>query len=94
MTHSAVHRWVTYKVALRSCASLPPLLFGSAELPVPREVLGRGLLGEKAAGRLLALRVRNESSESNTCTVGRAEFTKKGGNLREERLIVADIFSF
>lgn len=35
-------------------------------LPVPREVLGKTGLGEKEGGTLLALRVRNESSESNT----------------------------
>lgn len=34
-------------------------------LPVPREVLGKTGLGEKEAGRLLAFRVRNESSGSH-----------------------------
>ena len=61
--------------------SLLPLLLGSAEFPVPREVLGRGVLGEKDAGRLLALRVRKESSESNTRVVRHSEQTKKDGNL-------------
>lgn len=89
----AVCHWVTYKVAFRGCASLP-LLFASAELPVPREVLGRGVLGEKEAGTLLALRVRNESSESHTNRVRHAEYTKKDVNLREERSMTADYFFF
>lgn len=68
MIHSA-HHWITYKVAFRGCVSLLPLLFGSTEFPVPREVLGREGLGEKEVGALLALRVRNESSERNASTV-------------------------
>lgn len=52
----------TYKVAFRACVSLLPVLFGSTGLAVPREVLGRGGLGEKELGTVLALRVRNESS--------------------------------
>lgn len=63
--HLAGHAWLTYKVAFRGCVSLLPLLFGSAELPVPREVPGRGVLDEKELGALLAFRVRNESSEIN-----------------------------
>ena len=42
--HLAVHHWITYKVAFRGCVSLLPLLLGSTELPVPREVLGREVL--------------------------------------------------
>lgn len=49
--------------------SLLPLLFGSAELPVPREVPGRGVLDEKELGALLAFRVRNESSLSEIMEV-------------------------
>ena len=64
--HLAVHNWITYKVAFRGCVSLLPLLLGSTELPVPREVLGREVLDEKELGALLVLRVRNESSERNT----------------------------
>lgn len=56
-------------MALRGGRSLPPLLFGSTEFPVPREVLGRGVLGEKDGGRLVALRVRNESSVSEIIEV-------------------------
>lgn len=66
------HRCVTYKVAFRGCVSLLPLLFGSTEFPV-REVLGREGPGEKEVGVLLALRVRNESSERNSTTVRHAE---------------------
>ena len=61
--HLAVHHWITYKVAFRGCVSLLPLLLGSTELPVPREVLGREVLEEKELGVLLVLRIRNESSE-------------------------------
>lgn len=77
---------ITYKVAFRGCVSLLPLLLGSTELPVPREVLGKGVLGEKEGGTLLALRVRNESSESNTYKVRYIKYTKKEGNQREEKV--------
>lgn len=72
MVRVAQH-WSTYKVAFRGGVSLLPLLFGSTELPVPREVPGREALGEKAVGALQALRVRNESSERNSGTVRRTE---------------------
>lgn len=38
-------------------------------LPGPREVLGMTGLGEKEAGTLLAFRVRNESSVSDSMAV-------------------------
>lgn len=54
--------FLDFKVAFRGCESLLPLFFGSAEVPAPREVLGKGELGENEVEALLALRVRNESS--------------------------------
>lgn len=61
--------FLDFKVAFRGCVSLLPLLLGSTELPVPREVLGREVLEEKELGALLVLRIRNESSVSEIIEV-------------------------
>lgn len=80
MGHLAQHR-VTYKVAFRGCGSLLPLLLGSTELLDPREVPGRAGVGGKVAAALPALRVRKESSASNSSTVRHTEYAKKEVNL-------------